>query len=569
MAGEQVEDELGGIEDAPEREAMEYDVVIVGAGPAGLAAAIRLKQLAAEKGGDVSVAVLEKGSEVGAHILSGAVIDPCGLSRLFPDWKDKGAPLETAVTEDKFIFLTETGGFDISWLPMPSFMKNHGNYIASLGNVCRWLAEQAEALGVEIYPGMAASELVYGEGGEVKGVVAGVFGIAKDGHHKPDFQPGLELHGRYVFLSEGVRGSLSKLVEAKYDLRKDADVQKYGLGIKELWQVPDEVFKPGYVQHTLGWPLDDKTGGGSWMYHFGDHYVSIGFVVHLNYKNPYLSPFDEFQRFKHHPEVAKFLKGGRRISYGARAISEGGVQSVPKLSFPGGALLGDSAGFVNVPRIKGSHNAVRSGILAAEAAYAALAEGRGGDVLDIYDALYQASDIKTELSLVRNAKPLLTRLGTLLGTLVAGIDMTITNLTGGFSPLGTLKHKKTDAASTGLAADYQPIAYPKPDGVLSFDKLSSVFISNTNHDEDQPAHLKLRDASIPIAVNLPKYGEPARLYCPAGVYEVVRNDDGTDPRFVINAQNCVHCKTCDIKDPSQNIVWTTPEGGGGPNYPNM
>jgi len=569
MAGEQVEDELGGIEDAPEREAMEYDVVIVGAGPAGLAAAIRLKQLAAEKGGDVSVAVLEKGSEVGAHILSGAVIDPCGLSRLFPDWKDKGAPLETAVTEDKFIFLTETGGFDISWLPMPSFMKNHGNYIASLGNVCRWLAEQAEALGVEIYPGMAASELVYGEGGEVKGVVAGVFGIAKDGHHKPDFQPGLELHGRYVFLSEGVRGSLSKLVEAKYDLRKEADVQKYGLGIKELWQVPDEVFKPGYVQHTLGWPLDDKTGGGSWMYHFGDHYVSIGFVVHLNYKNPYLSPFDEFQRFKHHPEVAKFLKGGRRISYGARAISEGGVQSVPKLSFPGGALLGDSAGFVNVPRIKGSHNAVRSGILAAEAAYAALAEGRGGDVLDIYDALYQASDIKTELSLVRNAKPLLTRLGTLLGTLVAGIDMTITNLTGGFSPLGTLKHKKTDAASTGLAADYQPIAYPKPDGVLSFDKLSSVFISNTNHDEDQPAHLKLRDASIPIAVNLPKYGEPARLYCPAGVYEVVRNDDGTDPRFVINAQNCVHCKTCDIKDPSQNIVWTTPEGGGGPNYPNM
>jgi electron-transferring-flavoprotein dehydrogenase len=488
---------------------------------------------------------------------------------LFPDWKDKGAPLETAVSEDKFIYLTQSGGVDISWLPMPSFMKNHGNYIASLGNLCRWLAEQAEALGVEIYPGMAASELVYGEGGEVKGVVAGVFGVAKDGHHKPDFQPGLELHGRYVFLSEGVRGSLSKLVLAKYDLAKDCDVQKYGLGIKELWQVPDDVFKPGYVQHTLGWPLDDKTGGGSWMYHFGDHYVSIGFVVHLNYKNPYLSPFDEFQRFKHHPEVAKFLKGGRRISYGARAISEGGVQSVPKLSFPGGALLGDSAGFVNVPRIKGSHNAVRSGILAAEAAYAALAEGRGGDVLETYDGLYQASEIKKELWLVRNAKPLLTRLGTLLGTLAAGIDMTITTLTGGFSPLGVLKHKKTDAASTGLAADYAPIAYPKPDGFLSFDKLSSVFISNTNHDEDQPAHLKLRDASVPIAVNLPKYGEPARLYCPAGVYEVVRNDDGTDPRFVINEQNCVHCKTCDIKDPSQNIVWTTPEGGGGPNYPNM
>jgi electron-transferring-flavoprotein dehydrogenase len=569
MAGEQVEDELGEIEAAPEREAMEYDVVIVGAGPAGLAAAIRLKQLAVQKGADVSVAVLEKGSEVGAHILSGAVIDPCGLSLLFSDWKDKGAPLETAVTQDKFIFLTQSGGIDISWLPMPSFMKNHGNYIASLGNLCRWLAEQAEAMGVEIYPGMAASELVYGEGGEVKGVVAGVFGVAKDGHRKPDFQPGLELHGRYVFLSEGVRGSLSKLVLARYNLTKDSDVQKYGLGIKELWQVPDEVFKPGYVQHTLGWPLDDKTGGGSWMYHFGDHYVSIGFVVHLNYKNPYISPFDEFQRFKHHPEVAKFLKGGRRVSYGARAISEGGVQSAPKLSFPGGALLGDSAGFVNVPRIKGSHNALRSGILAADAAFEALAEGRGGDVLDTYDALYQASEIKKELNLVRNAKPLLTRLGTFLGTLAAGIDMTITNLTGGFSPLGTLRHTKTDAASTGLAADYQPIAYPKPDGVLSFDKLSSVFISNTNHDEDQPAHLKLRDASIPIAVNLPKYGEPARLYCPAGVYEVVRNDDGTDPRFVINAQNCVHCKTCDIKDPSQNIVWTTPEGGGGPNYPNM
>jgi electron-transferring-flavoprotein dehydrogenase len=569
MGGEQVEDEMGVETDAPERETMDYDVVIVGAGPAGLSAAIRLKQRAAETGTELSVAVLEKGSEVGAHILSGAVIDPSGLTTLFPDWKAMGAPLETAVTKDRFLYLTETGSIDISALPMPGFMKNHGNYIASLGNLCRWLGEQAEGLGVEIYPGMSASEVVYGPAGEVKGVVAGVFGVAKDGAHKPDYQPGLELHGKYVFLSEGVRGSLSKLVQAKYGLCADADVQKYGLGIKELWQVPDDKFKPGYVQHTLGWPLDDKTGGGSWMYHFGDNYVSVGFVVHLNYANPYLSPYDEFQRFKHHPEVAKFLEGGKRISYGARAICEGGVQSVPKLAFPGGALLGDSAGFVNVPRIKGSHNAVRSGILAADAAYDAVAAGRGGDVLDAYQAAYDGSEIKKELTLVRNAKPLLTRFGTRLGTLAAGMDMTVTNLTGGFSFLGTLKHKKTDAASTGLAKDYAPIAYPKPDGVLSFDKLSSVFISNTNHDEDQPSHLKLRDPSIPIDVNLPKYGEPARLYCPAGVYEVVYNEQHADPKFVINAQNCVHCKTCDIKDPSQNIVWTTPEGGGGPNYPNM
>ena len=568
MDAEQVEDELGQVEaDAPERETMPYDVVIVGAGPAGLSAAIRLKQLAAEHGEEISVAVLEKGSEVGAHILSGAVIDPAGLTTLFPDWKERGAPLETAVTQDRFLYLGPNGSLDISWLPMPGFMKNHGNYIASLGNLCRWLAEQAEGLGVEIYPGMSASELVYADGA-VKGVVAGVFGTAKDGARKPDYQPGIELHGRYVFLAEGVRGSLSKLVQAKYGLCEGADVQKYGLGIKELWQVPDANFKPGYVQHTLGWPLDDKTGGGSWMYHFGDNYVSVGFVVHLNYKNPFLSPFDEFQRFKQHPQVRRFLEGGKRIAYGARAICEGGVQSVPKLAFPGGVLLGDSAGFVNVPRIKGSHNAVRSGVLAADAAYAALTAGRGGDVLDGYQAAYDDSAIKQELTLVRNAKPLLTRLGTLLGTVAAGMDMTITNLTGGFSILGTLKHRKSDAESTGLAKDYTPIAYPKPDGVISFDKLSSVFISNTNHDEDQPSHLKLKDPSVPIRVNLPKYGEPARLYCPAGVYEVVQEGAG-DPRFVINAQNCVHCKTCDIKDPSQNIVWTTPEGGGGPNYPNM
>jgi electron-transferring-flavoprotein dehydrogenase len=568
MGGEVIENELGGVEsEAPEREVMPYDVVIVGGGPAGLAAAIRIKQLCAEKGEDLSVAVLEKGSEVGAHILSGAVIDPSGLATLFPDWKEKGAPLETAVTKDRFIYLGPQGSMDISWLPMPGFMKNHGNYIASLGNLCRWLAAEAETLGVEIYPGMAASELVY-EGDAVKGVVAGVFGVAKDGHHKPDYQPGVELHGRYVFLAEGVRGSLTKLALAKYGLAEGCDVQKYGIGIKELWQVPDENFQPGYVQHTLGWPLDDKTGGGSWMYHFGDNYVSIGFVVHLNYKNPYLSPFDEFQRFKQHPEVRPYLEGGKRIAYGARAISEGGYQSVPRLVFPGGALLGDSAGFVNVPRIKGSHNAIRSGVLAADAAFTALTAGRGGDVLDEYQAAYDKSEIKKELSLVRNAKPLLSKFGTFLGTLVAGVDMTITNLTGGFSFLGTLKHHKSDAESTGLAKDYQPIAYPKPDGVVSFDKLSSVFISNTNHDEDQPSHLKLRDPSVPIDVNLPKYAEPAQRYCPAGVYEVVR-EEGVDPRFVINAQNCVHCKTCDIKDPSQNIVWTTPEGGGGPNYPNM
>jgi electron-transferring-flavoprotein dehydrogenase len=553
----------------PARESMEYDVVIVGAGPAGLAAAIRLKQLAAEAGRDVSVAVLEKGSEVGAHILSGAVIDPVGLAELFPDWKERGAPLETAVTGDKFLVLGPQGRMDISWLPMPSFMKNHGCYIASLGNLCRWLAEQAEALGVEIYPGMAASHLVYDEAGGVKGVVAGEFGVARDGSRKPDYQPGLELHGKYVFLGEGARGSLSKTAIARYDLDAGREPQKYGIGIKELWQVPADAFRPGLVQHTLGWPLDDKTGGGSWMYHFGDNYVSIGFVVHLNYANPYLSPFDEFQRFKTHPSVRKYLEGGRRVSYGARAIVEGGFQSVPKLTFPGGVLIGDSAGFVNVPRIKGSHNAITTGRLAAEAAFAAIGEGRAGDELTGYEEAYRTSRVARELKLVRNVKPLLSRLGTTLGTLVGGLDMMINSLTGGWSPLGTLKHRKTDAASTGNAADYQPIAYPKPDGVLTFDRLSSVFLSNTNHEEDQPGHLKLVDPTIPIAVNLPKYAEPAQRYCPAAVYEVLYDENGQNPRFQINAQNCVHCKTCDIKDPSQNIVWTTPEGGGGPNYPNM
>ncbi len=551
------------------RESMEYDVVIVGAGPAGLSAAIRLKQLAAAEGREIGVAVLEKGSEVGAHILSGAVIDPVGLNELIPDWKEKGAPLETPVTKDKFVALGPKGALDISWLPQPSYMKNHGCYIASLGNVCRWLATEAEALGVEVYPGMAASDLVWDDKGALKGVVAGVFGVARDGHHKPDYQPGLELHAKYVFLAEGARGSLSKILVEKFALHQNGEPQKYGIGLKELWQVAPEKFQPGLVQHTMGWPLDNRTGGGSFLYHFGDRYVSVGFVVHLNYANPYLSPFDEFQRFKQHPAIRPMLEGGRRISYGARAITEGGYQSVPKLVFPGGALIGCAAGFVNVPRIKGSHNAIATGKLAAEAAFAAIGEGRSGDELASYDAAVRASRVMKELWLVRNVKPLWSKLGTALGIVAGGIDMTITSITGGWSPFGTLAHGKTDAAATGHAKDFQPIVYPKPDGVISFDKLSSVFLSNTNHEEDQPIHLKLKDPSVPIQVNLPEFAEPAQRYCPAAVYEVLYDDKGENPRFQINAQNCVHCKTCDIKDPSQNIVWTCPEGGGGPNYPNM
>ena len=555
--------------EAVERESMEYDVVIVGGGPAGLSAAIKLKQLAEAAGTEVSVAVLEKGSEVGAHILSGAVLDPKALAELFPDWKDLGAPLETPVTHDKFLVLGPQGELSLPMFALPPFMHNEGCYIGSLANVCRWLGGQAEALGVEIYPGFAASDLVFREDGSVKGVIVGVVGIGKDGEHKASYEPGMELHGKYVFIGEGVRGSLAKQLEARFNLRDGKEPQKFGIGIKELWQVPDANFKPGLAQHTTGWPLDNNTGGGSFMYHFGDNYVTIGYVVHLNYKNPWLSPFDEFQQFKHHPSVKPYLEGGKRIAYGARAITEGGWQSIPKLTFPGGVLIGCSAGFVNVPRIKGSHNAMKTGMLAAEEAFKALQAGREGDELTGYTEAFEKSWVAKELKIVRNAKPLLSKLGTFLGGAVGMFDMWVNHLTGGFSFFGTLKHGKTDAASTGLAKDYPQLKYPKPDGVISFDKLSSVFLSATNHEEDQPAHLRLKDPSVPINVNLPLYGEPARLYCPAGVYEVLYDEAGNNPKFQINAQNCVHCKTCDIKDPSQNIVWTTPEGGGGPNYPNM
>ncbi len=546
-----------------EREAMDYDVVIVGAGPAGLSAAIRLKQLDE----DLNVVVLEKGSEVGAHILSGAVLDTAGLDALIPDWKEKGAPISVPVKKDNFYMLGEAGKIRIPTTPMPPLLSNHGCYIVSMANVCRWMAEQAEGMGVEIFPGMSCSELVFGDDGEVKGVVAGEFGKNADGTPSDAYEPGMILNGKYVFLSEGVRGSLSKEVIAKYGLDADSDHAKFGIGMKEIWEIDPEKHREGTVTHTMGWPLGRNAGGGSFIYHIDNNQVFIGFVVHLNYQNPYLSPYNEFQRFKHHPMVADLLKGGKRVAYGARAITEGGWQSIPKVSFPGGALLGCSAGLVNVPRIKGNHNAMLSGIAAAKAAHEAIKAGRSGDELTAYNDDLRSGPIARDLKRVRNVKPIWSRLGMLPSLMLGGFDMWVANLTG-WNPLGTWKHGKSDAAATGEAAKFKPIEYPKPDGTLSFDRLTNVSFSFTNHEESQPCHLHLADPDIPIKVNLPKYAEPAQRYCPAGVYEVIE-EDGKEPRFQINFQNCVHCKTCDIKDPSQNITWTCPQGGDGPNYPNM
>jgi len=555
----------------PERESMEFDVVIVGAGPAGLATAIRLRQLAAEKGADISVVVVEKGSEVGAHIMSGAVIDPIGLDRLVPGWReDADRPLKTQVERDEFLYLTARSGLRMPNLFMPKLMNNHGNFIGSLGDVCRYLGRKAEELGVEIYPGFPAAEVLVDGESHVVGVATGDLGIGKDGKPKDNFARGMELRGKYTIFGEGARGNLTKQLVQRFELNKGRDHQKYGIGVKELWQVAPEKHKPGLVQHSMGWPLPNNAGGGSWLYHFDESLVSVGFVVHLNYSNPTLSPFDEFQRFKTHPMIRGVFEGGKRIGYGARAIMEGGWQSVPRLTFPGGCLVGDTAGFVNVPRIKGTHNAILSGMLCAEHVFEALQAGRANDEVASYEEAWRSSEIGYDLYRVRNVKPLWSRFGTWAGVSIGGLDMWLSELFG-WSPFGTMKHGKPDHACLKPLAEVTPIVYPKPDGVLTFDRLSSVFLSNTNHEEDQPSHLVLADPSIPIRENLPRYGEPARLYCPAGVYEVVYGDaeKRTDAKFVINAQNCVHCKTCDIKDPAQNINWVTPEGGGGPNYVGM
>ncbi len=545
------------------RDTIEYDVVIVGAGPAGLSAAIRLKQL----NSGTTVVVLEKGSEVGAHILSGAVLDPVGLNRLLPDWKELGAPIKTEVSEDKFLWLGPAGSIRVPNFPMPPFMRNHGNYIVSMANVCRWLGKQAESLGVEIFPGMAVSDLVYDDEGRLKGVVAGEFGLQKDGTHGPNYEPGMELYGKYVFLAEGVRGSLTKKVIQKYNLTETSDHQKFGLGMKEVWEVEPNKHKEGRVLHTMGWPLGKNAGGGSFVYHAEKNQIFIGFVVHLNYKNPFLFPYMEFQKFKGHPLIKELLKGGKRVAYGARAISEGGWQSIPRVAFPGGVLLGCSAGLVNVPRIKGNHNAMISGIEAAESAHHAISSGRANDQLVEYENRLRTGAIAKDLKRVRNVKPLWSKFGLFASLILGGIDMWIATITS-FTLFGTLKHDKSDSDSTGKSSEHKEIAYPKIDGITSFDRLTNVSFSGTNHQEDQPCHLKLRDASIPVKINHPEYGEPAQRYCPAGVYEILESSsDGLT--FQINPQNCVHCKTCDIKDPSQNITWMTPNGGDGPNYSNM
>ncbi|MCB1529108.1 MAG: electron transfer flavoprotein-ubiquinone oxidoreductase [Hyphomicrobiaceae bacterium] len=546
---------------------MDYDIVIVGAGPAGLAAAIRSKQKANEAGKELSVVVVEKGSEVGAHILSGAVIDPIGISRLIPDWQEKGAPITTPVKQDRFLYLGPAGEMRLPNFLMPPLMNNHGNYIVSLGELCQWLGEQATELGVEIYPGFAASEVLYDDQGRVVGIATGDMGVERDGTPGPNFARGMELRGKYTFFAEGARGSLSKQLIENFELSKGR-IQKYGIGLKELWEIPNHKHMPGLVQHSFGWPLDNSTGGGSFLYHYGENLVAVGFVVHLNYKNPYLSPYEEFQRFKTHPSIAAMLEGGKRIAYGARAITEGGWQSIPELVFPGGALLGCAAGFMNVPRIKGSHNAILSGIAAADAAFDAIENGRSHDELENYYADVMTGDIAQDLKRVRNVKPLWSRFGTFLGIALGGADMWLNTIIRGVGLGYTLSHGKPDYETLRTAKSTKPIEYPKPDGTLTFDRLTNVSFSATNHEEDQPVHLKLADPNVPLLINLPTWAEPAQRYCPAAVYEIVDGDDGKK-RFQINAQNCVHCKTCDIKDPSQNITWVCPEGGGGPNYAGM